>query len=106
MTQTVTLLTSRTEEEVRELIARATARMEEAAKTFLDGEQPGDSITLMTALSLGIGAALANTIMRLDMPDGNNPRQSIDYYHGLIRTGAHEKLPHTPEWRHYRDRYG
>jgi hypothetical protein len=106
MTEEVHFITSRTEEEVRELVARATAHMEEAAKAFLDGERPGESITLMTALSLGMGAALASTIMRLDMPDGNNPRKPIDYYHGLIGTAAHEKLPHTPEWRRYRDSYG
>jgi hypothetical protein len=60
----------------------------------------------MAALSLGMGAALASTIMRLDMPDGNNPRRSIGRYHELVGTGAHDKFPRTPEWTHYRDRIG
>lgn len=53
-----------------------------------------------------MGAALASTIVRLDMPDGNNPRRSIDRYHELVGIGAHDKLPRTPEWTRYRDRDG
>jgi hypothetical protein len=80
--------------------------MDKAVRAFVDGEERGDSITLMQALSLGMGAALTSALMRLDMPDGSNPRESIDHYHGVIKIGAHDMLPRTPEWERYKDRYG
>jgi hypothetical protein len=96
------------EDEIKALVARASSDIEMGVRRFIDGERDKghDLIPIMTAIALGMGSSLARTIMRLDMPDGNDPQQSVKDYADLLVATAQETIPNTSEWNRYRDRFG